>query len=193
MKNYGQVIHRTWDDSYVINNGMYHVPNEEAYKAQWEEIHAYTRANPDKVTEEQLYRPTLAELKEKALDLAREAFAARRDRVRYVDGYGYDCAAEDITNFMAAYTPLLVAGTGSVQYKVHLPDGSKGIVTLSADTMTRVYNTVRTSQFEDYAWYEDLRTRLDDAQTEEELTAILAEAGIAETDLAEANSTESAS
>lgn len=137
--------------------------------------------------------PTLDERKQKALDLAREAFAARRDAVRWVDGYGYDCAVEDITNFMAAYTPLLVAGTGSVQYKVHLPDGSKSIVTLSADTMTRVYNTVRTSQFEDYAWYEDLRTHLDDAQTEEELTAILAEAGIAETDLAEANSTESAS
>ncbi|MBR0325207.1 MAG: hypothetical protein IIX11_03650 [Selenomonadales bacterium] len=126
--------------------------------------------------------PTLAEQKEKALDLARETFAIRRDAVRWVDGYGYDCATEDITNFMAAYTPLLVAGTGSVRYKVHLPNGDKTIVTLTADTMTHVYNTVRASQFEAYAWYEDLRARLEDAQTEEELTALLAEAGITDVD-----------
>ena len=126
--------------------------------------------------------PTLAERKEKALDRAKEAFAARRDAVRWVDGYGYDCATEDITNFMAAYTPLLVAGTGSVRYKVHLPSGEKTIVTLTADTMTHVYNTVRASQFEAYAWYEDLRARLEDAQTEEELTALLAEAGITDVD-----------
>ena len=122
--------------------------------------------------------PTLAERKEKALDLAREAFAARRDRVRYVDGYGYDCASDDITNFMAAYTPLLVAGEGLTQYKVHLPSGDKTIVTLTADTMTRVYTAVRTSQLADYAWYEDLRTQINDAQTEEELASILREAGI---------------
>ena len=120
-------------------------------------------------------------IKEEALARAKETFAARRDAIRWIDGYGYDCAVEDITNFMAAYTPLLVAGTGSVRYKVHLPNGDKTIVTLSADTMTHVYNTVRASQFEDYAWYETVRTRLDDAQTEEELAAILAEAGIAET------------
>ena len=126
--------------------------------------------------------PTLAERKQKALDLAREAFAARRDAIRWVDGYGYDCATEDITNFMAAYTPLLVAGAGSVRYKVHLPSGEKTIVTLSADTMTHVYNTVRTSQFEDYAWYETVRAQLDNAQTKDELAAILDEAGIREDD-----------
>lgn len=119
-----------------------------------------------------------ARTKEEALARAKETFAARRDAVRWVDGYGYDCATEDITNFMAAYTPLLVAGTGSVQYKVHLPSGDKTIVTLTADTMTRVYNTVRTSQLADYAWYETVRTQINDAQTEEELASILREAGI---------------
>ena len=116
--------------------------------------------------------------KEEALTAAKETFAARRDRVRYVDGYGYDCASDDITNFMAAYTPLLVAGEGLPQYKVHLPSGDKTIVTLTADTMTRVYTAVRTSQLADYAWYETVRTQINDAQTEEELASILREAGI---------------
>ena len=120
--------------------------------------------------------------KEEALIRAQETFAARRDRIRYVDGYGYDCAAEDITNSMAAYTPLLVAGAGTTQYKVHLPDGKKGIVTLSENTMTRVYSAVRTSQFEDYAWYETVRAQLNAAQTKDELAAILDEAGIREND-----------
>ena len=124
--------------------------------------------------------PTLAEQKEKALSRAKTAFAARRDRVRYVEGYGYDCAAEDITNFMAAYTPLLVQGEGSARYKVHLANGDKGIVTLTLSDMTRVYNTVRTSQLDDYAWYETVCAQLEGAQTAEELDAVLAEAGITE-------------
>ena len=132
-------------------------------------------------------------IKEEALTRAKETFAARRDSVRWIDGYGYDCAAEDITNFMAAYTPLLVAGTGTAQYKVHTSESEKGIVTLTADDMTRVYNAVRTSQLADYAWYETVRTQINAARTTDELAAILAEADIAETDLAEANSTESAS
>lgn len=119
-----------------------------------------------------------ARTKEEALTAAKETFAARRDRVRYVDGYGYDCASDDITNFMAAYTPLLVAGEGLTQYKVHLPSGDKTIVTLTADDMTRVYTAVRTSQLADYAWYETVRTQINDAQTEEELASILREAGI---------------
>lgn len=122
--------------------------------------------------------PTLAEQKTYALRRAQIAFAKKRDAIRWVNGYGYDCAPDDITNFMAAYTPLLVAGTGTTQYKVWLTETEKAIVTLTADDMTRVYNTVRTSQFEDYAWYETVRTQINDAQTEEELASILREAGI---------------
>ncbi|MBR6511127.1 MAG: hypothetical protein IKT51_02665 [Phascolarctobacterium sp.] len=57
MKNYGQVIHRTWDDSYVINDGLYHIPNNEEFKTQWEQVHAYALANPAMVTEEYPYVP----------------------------------------------------------------------------------------------------------------------------------------
>lgn len=57
MENYGKIIHRTWDDSYVIKNGKYHIPNNEAFKTQWEQVHAYALANPTMVTEEYPYVP----------------------------------------------------------------------------------------------------------------------------------------
>lgn len=57
MENYGKIIRRTWDDSYVINNGLYHVPNNEEFKKQWEQVHAYALANPNMVTEEYPYVP----------------------------------------------------------------------------------------------------------------------------------------
>lgn len=57
MENYGKIIHRIWDDSYVINNGKYHVPNNEEFKTQWEQVHAYALANPNMITEEEPYVP----------------------------------------------------------------------------------------------------------------------------------------
>lgn len=57
MENYGKIIHRTWDNSYVINDGTYHVPNNEEFKSQWEQVHTYALANPDMVTEEYPYVP----------------------------------------------------------------------------------------------------------------------------------------
>ncbi len=124
--------------------------------------------------------PTLDELKNTALTKAKRSFAKKRDAIRWVNGYGYDCAAEDITNFMAAYTPLLVQGAGAAQYKVWLTEQTKGIITLSLDDMTRVYHAVRTSQLEAYAWYETIKAQLESAQTEDELAAVLAEAGLTE-------------
>ena len=140
--------------------------------------------------------PTLNEQKTYALRRAQLAFAKKRDAIRWVNGYGYDCAPDDITNFMAAYTPLLVAGTGTTQYKVWLTETEKAIVTLSADTMTNVYHAVRTSQLADYAWYETVRTQINDAQTEEELASVLHEANIMAPNADDPNktgSTESAS
>lgn len=158
-----------------------HDPNAYALAADWcDNNRATIEDKGDRYEVVPLPTPTLAELKETALACAKTAFATRRDRVRYVEGYGYDCAPEDITNFMAAYTPLLVQGEGSARYKVHLANGDKGIVTLSLSDMTRVYNTVRTSQLDDYAWYETVRAQLEGAQTKEELDAVLAEAGITE-------------
>lgn len=67
MENYGKIIHRTWDNSYVINEGTYHVPNNEEFKEQWKQVHEYALANPDIVTEEYPYVPSLEELKKAKL------------------------------------------------------------------------------------------------------------------------------
>lgn len=49
--DFGNIIVRE-DGSYVINEGMYHVPNEEEFAELWEQVDAYAKANPDKVTQE---------------------------------------------------------------------------------------------------------------------------------------------
>ena len=91
-------------------------------------------------------------------------FARRRDAIRWVeiDGFvcGFDCAVDDITNFMAAYTPLLIAQAGKTGYKVWLDENTKGLKELTYDDMRKAYDTVRTSQLEAYAWYENIKARL---------------------------------
>lgn len=68
MKDYRQISHRSWDNSYVITkNGLpYHVPNEGKYAEEWVEVQAYAQAHPECVMEEEPYVPpvpTLAEAK----------------------------------------------------------------------------------------------------------------------------------
>lgn len=116
--------------------------------------------------------PSLEEVKARMLTEAKASFAVHRDAIRWVNGYGFDCAPEDITNFMAAYTPLLVAGAGSTQYKVWITEDTKGIVTLTLDDMTNVYQSVRKSQLAAYAWYETVKAQIAAAQTAEELQAV---------------------
>lgn len=116
--------------------------------------------------------PTLDQLKANALAKAQQTFAVHRDAIRWVNGYGFDCAPEDITNFMAAYTPLLVAGGGSTQYKVWITEDTKGIVTLTLDDMTNVYHSVRKSQLAAYAWYETVKAQIAASQTAEELQEV---------------------
>jgi hypothetical protein len=114
--------------------------------------------------------------KNRYINAAGAEFAKRRDAIRFldVDGvtYGFDCASDDITNFMAAYTPLLFAGKGTVFYKVWLTDSTKGIVELNAEQMTAVYADVRSGQMAAYAWYEEVKARIEAATTVEELNSI---------------------
>ena len=66
MIDFSQIIHRTFDDSYVITkNGMpYHVyPYSAEFAEEWDEAFAYAEAHPECVTEEKPYVPTLEELK----------------------------------------------------------------------------------------------------------------------------------
>lgn len=61
--NYSEIIQRP-DGSFVINNGMYHVPNNEEFAEQYLDVVAYAAANPKMVTPEiiQQYEPTPEEL-----------------------------------------------------------------------------------------------------------------------------------
>lgn len=84
-------------------------------------------------------------------------FANRRDAVRFINlpsgnRYGFDCAVEDISNFMAAYTPLLIAGSGETGYKVWKNEAEKGLVILTLADMQAAYTYVRESQLSAYAW-----------------------------------------
>ena len=65
--NYGQIIHRTADDSYVITkNGMpYHVyPYAAEFAEEWDAVFAYAEAHPECVTEEQPYVPPVPTLEQ---------------------------------------------------------------------------------------------------------------------------------
>ncbi len=118
------------------------------------------------------------ELKAEALTQLYKEFVSRRDAVRWVkcsDGntYGFDCLAEDRSNFMQAYTPLLVDKAGTTLYKVWLTETTKGVVHLTYEDMKTTYETVRDSQFGDYAWFEELRTKIRNCTTVEELEAVV--------------------
>lgn len=102
--------------------------------------------------------------KNRYIDAAGAEFAKRRDEVRWIEiagvTYGFDCAIDDITNFMAAYTPLMVNQDGETGYKVWLDKDKKGLVKLDYAGMTKAYDTVRSSQLAAYAWYEDIKAKL---------------------------------
>lgn len=115
---------------------------------------------------------TLEQAKARYITSAGREFAKRRDDIRWVDGYGYDCEAGDIINFMAAFTPLLVAKAGTVLYKVWTSETEKAVVERSYEQLLEVYNTVRTEQMEAYAWYETIKANLQAAKSIEELKQI---------------------
>ena len=79
---HGKIIHRTYDDSYVVTkNGMpYHVyPCSAQFAEEWDAVFAYAEAHPECVTEEQPYVPPVPTLEEvKAAKLSEINAAADR-------------------------------------------------------------------------------------------------------------------
>ena len=66
MQNFGKIIRRLEDDSYVIvkEDMPYHVyPYHARYAQLWDEINAYAEAHPEMVTEEEPYVPPVPTLK----------------------------------------------------------------------------------------------------------------------------------
>lgn len=128
--------------------------------------------------------PTLEELKENKLLEAKQVFAQKRDAIRWVqiddiNTYGFDCASEDITNFLAAYTALTnnvaKSSTNTTMYKVWINETDKGIVELNLEQMNKVFDKVRNSQFEAYDWLEQIQTKIEACQSKEDLDAIVLE------------------
>lgn len=73
--NYGQIIHRVYDDSYVITkNGLpFHVyPYAEEFADEWDSVFAYADEHPECVTEEQPYTPPVITLEEAKTHKLRE-------------------------------------------------------------------------------------------------------------------------
>ena len=104
------------------------------------------------------------------------AFAKKRDAIRQIaisDGntYGFDCANEDITNFMASWKAAEVSG--STPYKVWIADGGKGLITMQLADFDTVFKAVRDSQLEAYAWYGTVDAKIQACETKEELAEII--------------------
>ena len=60
-------IYTREDGSYVINHGLYHVPNEGEWTDLWAEVNAYAKEHPKVVQAEPVYEPTEKELLEQEL------------------------------------------------------------------------------------------------------------------------------
>lgn len=136
---------------------------------QWNELwQEYTDIEPFAYMKQRLYTALGAE------------FARRRDAVRFVDlpsgnKYGFDCAVEDISNFMAAYTPLLIVGSGETGYKVWKSETEKGLVILTFVDMQAAYTYVRESQLSAYAWLASSQAKINavtEADGKEKLQAV---------------------
>ena len=116
--------------------------------------------------------------KEEKLNKAGSLFAQKRDARRFIQldetrYYGFDCASEDITNFLARWTPLAMMGGGESQYKVWLNETEKDLVMLSLADYNLVYQVVSVSQLEAYDWYKVVQAQINACTTKEELEAIV--------------------
>ena len=123
------------------------------------------------------------EAKEAKLNEAGVMFAQERDKVRFIQldevrKYGFDCANEDVTNFMASYVPLLIMQGGTTEYKVYLNENNikeKELVCLSFADMHKAYLEVSADQKEAYKWYGAIKARIDACTTVEEVEDIVLE------------------
>ena len=120
--DYGQIIHRVFDDSYVITkNGMpYHVyPCAAEFAEEWDAVFAYAETHPEMVTEEQPYVPPVPTLDEaKAAKLSEINAAADRTLATFTATYPdreistfykQESEARDWTADNTTPTPLLSA------------------------------------------------------------------------------------
>ena len=144
--DYGQIIHRTFDDSYVItkNSMPYHVPNEGEFAEEWAEVRAYAEAHPECVVVEQPYVPPVPTLEE--LKAAKKAWIDAETSAAIASGFDYAVGGVtyhfsydtfDQQNFADTANVCLMKQSGmpglpdSVTWNAYTPDG--GLVRLTFD------------------------------------------------------------
>ena len=125
------------DDSDKSPSGVWNIPGRcvlveppeklEGYKIKW---NGGTWEYEEEEKEPEPEPPTFEQSKALKLREAGMAFSQKRDAVRFIlcnDGntYGFDCANEDITNFLAAWKAAEISG--STGYKVWLTESTKGL------------------------------------------------------------------
>ena len=153
--SYGKIIHRVFDDSYVITkNGMpYHVyPYAAEFAEEWDAVFAYAEAHPECVTEEQPYIPPVPTLDEakatKKAQIDAETSAAIFAGFDYaVDGvtYHFSYALDDQQNFSDTANVCLMKQTGmpglpdSVTWNAYTPDGDMVRLTFDAPGFLALY------------------------------------------------------
>lgn len=150
--NYGQIIHRTIDDSYVTTkNGMpYHVyPYAAEFAEEWDAVFTYAEAHPEMVTEEESYVPTLEDIKQnKKAQIDAETSAAILAGFNYaVDGvnYHFSYALDDQQNFSDTANVCLMKQAGmpglpdSVTWNAYTPGGELARLTFDAPGFLALY------------------------------------------------------
>lgn len=180
LHNLSEVIYDSYQECCIINGEFKNYPNDD-FEGYINNINSYINAKKQREYTPPP-EPTLEELKEQKLEQAKELFAQKRDAIRWVQidnthTYGFDCASEDITNFLAAYTFLetQITKSNTTMYKVWLNETEKGIIELNIEQMNKVFSYVRTSQFEAYAWLEQIQNKIEACQSKEELGSIILE------------------
>ena len=151
--NYGQIIHRTLDDSFVITkNGMpYHVyPYAAEFAEEWDAVFAYAETHPEMVTEERPFVPTLEDIKQNKKSLIdAETSAAILAGFNYaVDGvnYHFSYALDDQQNFSDTANVCLMKQAGmpglpdSVTWNAYtVPGGDMVRLTFDASGFLALY------------------------------------------------------
>lgn len=152
-----------------ITTAPYPIADNERTYYPWNQLwETYTDVEPFNFMKDRLYNSLGAE------------FAKRRDSVRFINlpsgkRYGFDTASEDITNFMAAYTPLAIKGEDSTGYKVWKSETEKGLVILTFADMQAAYTYVRESQLSAYTWLASSQAKINavtEADGKEKLQAV---------------------
>ena len=174
------VIYNDAHDDCVVNDKFLPYPNS-TFEGYINDIDKYIAAK-----EKREYvppaEPTFEEMKESKLAEAKRVFGEKRDAIRFIqvddtNTYGFDCASEDITNFLAAYTALTnnvaKSGANTTMYKVWLNETDKGVVELNLEQMNKVFDIVRNSQFEAYAWLSKVEAQIEAATSKADLEAIV--------------------